>query len=79
MTPFYPERKETIIVVHGINSSRHNFDTLIPSAMLAQSDFNVLLILMTLHMVLLLSADLVVDPSILRSVVMYQQIHPTYV
>ena len=36
MTPSYPERKETIIVVHGINSSRHNFDTLIPSAMLAQ-------------------------------------------
>ena len=47
MTPSYPERKETIIVVHGINSSRHNFDTLIPAAMLAQSGFNVLLVLMT--------------------------------
>ena len=47
MTPSDPERKETIIVVHGIKSSRHNFDTLIPAAMLAQSGFNVLLILMT--------------------------------
>ena len=35
------------MVVHGINSSRHNFDTRIPAAMLAQSGFNVLLILMT--------------------------------
>ena len=47
MTPSYPERKETIIVVHGIKSSRHNFDTLIPAAMLTQSGFNVLLILIT--------------------------------
>lgn len=43
MTPSYPERKETIIVVHGINSSRHNFDTLMPATMLAQAGFNVLL------------------------------------
>ena len=47
MTPSYPERKETIIVVHVINSSRHHFDRLIPAAMLTQSGFNVLLILIT--------------------------------
>ena len=47
MTPSYPERKETIIVVHDIISSQHHFDTLIPAAMLTQSGFNVLLILIT--------------------------------
>ncbi|NDA15650.1 MAG: hypothetical protein EBZ14_10440 [Gammaproteobacteria bacterium] len=43
MTPSYPRAKETVIVVHGINSSRHNFDTLMPAAMLARAGFNVLL------------------------------------
>ncbi len=38
-----PRAKETVIVVHGINSSRHNFDTLMPAAMLARAGFNVLL------------------------------------
>ena len=47
MTPSYPERKETLIVVHVINSSRLHFDRLIPAAMLTQSGFNVLLILIT--------------------------------
>ena len=79
MTPSYPERKETIIVVHGINSSRHNFDTLIPAAMLAQSGFNVLLILMTSAIGSAAVRRSIVGPSILQSVVMHQHINPTSV
>ncbi len=44
ITPTFPDSKATIIVAHGINSSRHNFDTLMPAAMLARAGFNILLI-----------------------------------
>ena len=44
MTPDFPSTKATVIVVHGIDSSRHNFDTLMPAAMLARAGFNILLI-----------------------------------
>ena len=44
ITPTFPDSKATVIVVHGIDSSRHNFDTLMPAAMLARAGLNVLLI-----------------------------------
>ena len=44
MTPDFPNNKATVIVAHGIDSSRHNFDTLMPAAMLARAGFNILLI-----------------------------------
>jgi len=44
ITPTSGNSKATVIVAHGINSSRHNFDTLMPATMLAQAGFNVLLI-----------------------------------
>ena len=44
ITPTFPHSKATVIVAHGIDSSRHNFDTLMPAAMLVRAGFNVLLI-----------------------------------
>lgn len=43
ITPFESNNK-TVIVTHGIGSSRRDFNTLLPAAMLVKSGFNVLLV-----------------------------------
>ncbi len=40
----YPTTQETVIVTHGYGSSRRDYNALLPSAMLAQDGFNVLLV-----------------------------------
>lgn len=39
----YPEKKQTVIVVHGINTNRQDFNVLMPATFLANNGFNVLL------------------------------------
>ena len=39
----YPKEKRTIIIVHGINSSKKHYNQLMPAAMLANAGFNVLM------------------------------------
>jgi len=39
----YPEEKRTIIIVHGINSSKKHYNQLMPATMLANAGFNVLM------------------------------------
>ena len=40
----YPDKKETIIILHGLTASYREFNVLITASMLIKSDFNVLLI-----------------------------------
>ena len=40
----YPERKETIIILHGLTASYREFNVLLTASMLIKSEFNVLLI-----------------------------------
>jgi dipeptidyl aminopeptidase/acylaminoacyl peptidase len=44
ITPTYPEAKQTVIVTHGIGTSRRDFNTLLPTSFLVDSGFNVLLV-----------------------------------
>jgi predicted esterase len=39
-----PETRKTVIVTHGIGTSKQDFNTLLPSAMLVKGGFNVLLV-----------------------------------
>ena len=39
----YPQEKRTIIVVHGINSSKKHYNQLMPATMLANAGFNILM------------------------------------
>jgi len=40
----YPNAEQTVIVTHGYGTSRRDYNALLPSAMLAQAGFNVLLV-----------------------------------
>ena len=42
--PAKPETRETVIVTHGIGTSKQDFNTLLPTAMLVKGGFNVLLV-----------------------------------
>jgi dipeptidyl aminopeptidase/acylaminoacyl peptidase len=44
ITPTYPESKQTVIVTHGIGTSRRDFNTLLPTSFLVNAGFNVLLV-----------------------------------
>lgn len=44
ITPSYPEAKQTVIVTHGIGTSRRDFNTLLPTSFLVDAGFNVLLV-----------------------------------
>lgn len=44
ITPTYPEAKQTVIVTHGIGTSRRDFNTLLPTSFLVDAGFNVLLV-----------------------------------
>jgi dipeptidyl aminopeptidase/acylaminoacyl peptidase len=44
ITPAYPEAKQTVIVTHGIGTSRRDFNTLLPTSFLVDAGFNVLLV-----------------------------------
>ena len=39
----YPIEKKTVVIVHGINSSKRHYNQLMPATMLANSGFNVLM------------------------------------
>jgi len=44
VAPEYPSTKKTVIVTHGIGSSKRDYNTLLPTSMLVKAGFNVLLV-----------------------------------
>jgi dipeptidyl aminopeptidase/acylaminoacyl peptidase len=44
IAPNYPTTKKTVIVTHGIGTSKQDFNTLLPTAMLVKGGYNVLLV-----------------------------------
>ena len=44
IVPSYPNSEETVIVTHGYGTSKSDYNALLPTSMLAQAGFNVLLV-----------------------------------